>query len=73
LSEIINFVKDTFIIDIKPQAPIRLTITKDVLSTSVASTTHSGMTPPAPSSSTSGDLLRVLKSMFHMCQETHQR
>jgi hypothetical protein len=68
----IEFVKDTFITDIKPQASIELIITKGMPSFSAACSTHSDMAPPPPTSSSGGGLLRVLKSMFHMCQDTRQ-
>jgi hypothetical protein len=63
----IEFVKDTFITDIKPQASIELIITMDMPSSLAACSTHSDMAPPPPTSSSGGSLLRVLKSMFHMC------
>jgi hypothetical protein len=70
----INFVKDAFITDINPQAPTEPTISNDVPYTSAAPSTRSGTTtPPPPTPSTSGGLLRVLKSMFCICQDTQQR
>jgi hypothetical protein len=67
----LTFVKDVFIIDMKPQATTEPTISKDVPSTSAAPTVRFSTTP----SSSSGDssLLRLLKSMFRMCRDTRQR
>jgi hypothetical protein len=67
----LTFVKDVFITDMKPQATTEPTISKDVPSTSTAPTIRFSTTP----SSSSGDssLLRLLKSMFRMCQDTRQR
>jgi hypothetical protein len=68
----INFVKDTFITDIKPQAPTVPIISKDMPASSAARSTHFGMAPPPPTSSSSNGFLRVLKNMFHMCRDTRQ-
>jgi hypothetical protein len=63
----IDFVKDIEITNIKPQASTTLTITMDVPSTSAASCSTCSSTATPPLISSSGGLLRVLKSMFHMC------
>jgi hypothetical protein len=68
----IEFVKDTFITNIKAQASTDPTIFSNVPSTSAAHSTHSGMAPPIPTSTSDDDLLRVLKSMFRMCRDTQQ-
>jgi hypothetical protein len=67
----IEFVKDFEITDIKPQAPTTSTYSPDVSSSSAApGTTRSGTAPPPPTSSSIGGILRVLKRMFRMCQDT---
>jgi hypothetical protein len=70
-----EFLTDHEITDLKPQNLIVPTITMDVPSTSTAPrTTHSGSAPPplGCSSSSSGDILRVLRSMFAWCCDTRQ-
>jgi hypothetical protein len=75
----IEFLKDHEITDLKPQFPAALIITKDVPSTSAPQpppSTHFGTTAPAPacsSSSSSSSVLWVLKSMFALYHDTHQR
>jgi hypothetical protein len=71
-----EFLKDHEITDLKPQNPIAPTITMDVPSSSAAPhPSRSILTaPPLPhSSSSSGSVLRVLKSMFAWCCDTRQR
>jgi hypothetical protein len=71
-----EFLKDHEITDLKPQNLTAATIIMDVPSTSTAPrTTRSSSAPPplAHSSSSSGDILRVLKSMFSWCRDTRQR
>jgi hypothetical protein len=71
-----EFLKDHEITYLKPQNLTAPTITMDVPSTSAAPrTTRSGSAPPplGRSSSSSSSVLRVLKSMFAWCCDTHQR
>jgi hypothetical protein len=69
-----KFLKDHEITDLKPQNPTAPTITMDVPSTSMAphATRSGSAAPPACSSSSSGGILRVLKSMFAWCRDTRQ-
>jgi hypothetical protein len=71
-----EFLKDHEISDLKLQNPIARTITMDVPSSSTAPrTTCSGSVAPSScrSSSSSGGVLRELKSMFAWCRSTRQR
>jgi hypothetical protein len=69
----IEFVKDIGITDIKPKALTTLTYSSDAPSSSTAlHTTCFGTAAPLPTSSSTGDILRVLKSMFRMCRDTRQ-
>jgi hypothetical protein len=68
----ITFVKDMFITDIKPQAPTKPIITQAMPPPAATPSTRSSTAPSSSSSSGSG-LLKVLKSMFHMCRDTRQR
>jgi hypothetical protein len=73
----IDFLKDHKITDPKPQFSARPILIRDMPSSSAAplSTCSGTAAPPlAPaSSSSSGSVLRVLKSMFSWCCDTHQR
>jgi hypothetical protein len=74
----IEFLKDHEFTDLKPQFSAAPIITKDVPSTSAPQpplSTRSGtVVPPLTrsSSSSSGGVLRVLKSMFAWCRDTHK-
>jgi hypothetical protein len=71
----IEFLKDHEITDFKSQFLTAPIITMDVPSTSAAprSTRSSTAAPPPTTSSSSSDGdLRVLKSMFAWCRDTHQ-
>jgi hypothetical protein len=70
-----EFLKDHEIIDLKPQNPTTPTITMDVPSTSPApcSTCSGTAAPPSAHSPSSGGVLRVFKSMFAWCRDTHRR
>jgi hypothetical protein len=72
----IDFLKDHKITDPKPQFSARPILIRDMPSSSAAPlSTCSGTAAPllAPaSSSSSGSVLRVLKSMFSWCCDTHQ-
>jgi hypothetical protein len=72
----IDFLKDHKITDLKPQFPARPILIQDVPSSLAAPpSTHFGTTAPPPTSmsSSSGSVLRVLKSMFAWCHDTRQR
>jgi hypothetical protein len=63
----IDFLKDHKITDLKPQFPVRPILIQDVPSSLAAPpSTHFGIAAPPPTSmsSSSGSVLRVLKSMF---------
>jgi hypothetical protein len=69
----VDFVKDIEITDIKPQALIVPIISIDVPYTfAPPRSTCSGTAPPPPTSSSTGSILRVLKSIFYMFQDTRQ-
>jgi hypothetical protein len=69
----IDFVKDVEITNIKPQALTAPTITMDVPSISAAPCSmRSRMGLPPPTSSSTGGISRVLKSMLCVCQDTRQ-
>jgi hypothetical protein len=72
----IDFLKDHNITDLKPQFPARPILIRDMPSSSATppSTRSGTVAPPsAPtSSSSSGSALRVLKSIFAWCRDTHQ-
>jgi hypothetical protein len=70
-----EFMKDHENTDLRPQNPTTPTITMDVPSSSAAPRTTcsgSGPSPLAHSSSSSGGVLRALKSMFAWCHDTRQ-
>jgi hypothetical protein len=71
----IEFLKDHKITDLKPQFLARPILIRDVpTSPSAPPSTRSGTVapPPAPTSSSLGSVLWVLKSMFAWCRDTHQ-
>jgi hypothetical protein len=68
-----EFLKDHEITNLKPQNPIAPTISMDVPSSSATphpSCSVSVAPPLTRSSSSSGGVLRVLKSMFPWCHDT---
>jgi hypothetical protein len=70
-----EFLKDHEITNLKPQNLTAPIITMDVPSSSVApcpSRSVSVAPPPARYSSSLGGVLRVIKSMFPLCCNTHQ-
>jgi hypothetical protein len=70
-----EFLKDHEITDRKPHNPATPTITMDVPSYSAVPRPSRSISaaPPLPrSSSSSGGVLRVLKSMFAWCRDTRQ-
>jgi hypothetical protein len=71
----IEFLKDHEMTDLKPQFPNESDISMDVPTSSTGPhSTRSGSTARAPAtSSSSSGVLRVLKSMFAWCRDTHQR
>jgi hypothetical protein len=71
-----EFLKDHEITDLKPKNPTSPTITMDVPSTFAAPCpSHSGSATPSSghSSSSSGGVLRALKTKFAWCCDTRQR